>query len=120
MTNVYTETTCCEKCWYAKEEICRCQCGGRNHGILRQDGAVQPIRTRRVKAYRYQLEAVVYCPNDAFIMTQKAVEKELKELNGRDYFVELAPKAAFNWPELTAYVDRANHWHRPMLIWKKI
>jgi len=23
---------CCEACWYAHKEVCRCRCGGVNHG----------------------------------------------------------------------------------------
>lgn len=30
-----TETACTEKCWKAKELVCKCSCVGAKHGILR-------------------------------------------------------------------------------------
>lgn len=34
---LYTEHTCGDACWHAHEDICRCSCGGRNHGCLRKE-----------------------------------------------------------------------------------
>jgi hypothetical protein len=28
-----TTAPCTSKCWHAEEDVCRCSCGGRNHGI---------------------------------------------------------------------------------------
>jgi len=53
---VLTDTTCGESCWNAREDVCRCECGGRNHGIhLRGENAV---RACRINGYRYELVSV--------------------------------------------------------------
>lgn len=31
--------SCNEKCWFAKGNICKCSCGGKNHGIGRKPDA---------------------------------------------------------------------------------
>ena len=69
--------------WHAREDICRCSCGGRNHGILR-NGGEQPERTSRKGRAIYKLIAITnvfdcskivnevvtlagsYCENDGY------------------------------------------------------
>ncbi len=53
---ILTDMTCGEKCWNAKEDICRCECGGKNHGIhLRGESAV---RACKIDGRRYELLSV--------------------------------------------------------------
>ena len=54
---IATSTTCGEMCWHAREEICRCSCGGRNHGCL-SHGGERPERTAKINGERYRLKAV--------------------------------------------------------------
>lgn len=60
MTNFVTDSTCNEACWMAKEPICRCSCGGANHGILLDatSSGAPPVRTKRVKDQWFRLYAV--------------------------------------------------------------
>lgn len=45
--------TCGMACWAAKEDVCRCSCGGRNHGILRNgDESLERTMHRKSKVYR--------------------------------------------------------------------
>lgn len=53
----FSNHTCGEACWSAKEEVCRCECGGKNHGIMLRDG-VTGIRAAKIGGYRYELLAV--------------------------------------------------------------
>lgn len=55
---ILTSTTCGEACWHALEDVCRCSCGGKNHGCLRDGNGVQPVRTRKIAGERYKLRAV--------------------------------------------------------------
>lgn len=55
---ILTDQTCGEACWHARDEICRCSCGGKNHGILRGKDGVQPRRTAKIAGIMYLLEAV--------------------------------------------------------------
>ena len=52
-----TGATCGENCWEAVEDVCRCSCGGANHGVLRGAGT-RPERTAKIDGYRYRLIAV--------------------------------------------------------------
>lgn len=56
----WADITCGEACWHAREEVCRCSCGGKNHGCLRAgaEGAAEPERTCRINGVRYKLAAV--------------------------------------------------------------
>ena len=47
--------------------------------MLRQEGAEQPVRTKSAKGNRYELFAVVYEPNDAYIVTLDEVKRILIE-----------------------------------------
>jgi hypothetical protein len=53
-----TEATCGEACWTAREDICRCSCGGKNHGCMRTAEGVRPTRTAKIDGSRYELKAV--------------------------------------------------------------
>jgi hypothetical protein len=61
MTNIVsilTHTTCGEACWSAHEEICRCSCGGKNHGCLKTSEGVRPVRSAKLDGIMYELIAV--------------------------------------------------------------
>jgi hypothetical protein len=53
-----TEATCGEGCWEAREDVCRCSCGGRNHGCLRSPEGARPKREAKIDGRRYILQAV--------------------------------------------------------------
>lgn len=48
--------TCGEACWEAREDVCRCSCGGKNHGCMRDPSG--PQRSARIDGVRYLLRAV--------------------------------------------------------------
>jgi hypothetical protein len=54
--NIITETTCGEACWHAREEICRCSCAGRNHGIAKTGET--PERMSKKGGFVYYLVAI--------------------------------------------------------------
>ena len=116
-----TNHTCGIACWYARENICRCSCGGVNHGVLLVEGAEQPARQRKVKSQRYELEAVVegwldarnYCRElgviDPTVASWRYTQPEL--------IMQSATKAQVTkWRELESF--DAND--RPYLIWREI
>ena len=57
MTDTMTIATCNIACWMAREEDCRCSCGGVGHGVLLAGGE-QPRRNRLIKGVRYVLAGV--------------------------------------------------------------
>lgn len=56
LVSYFSDITCGENCWSAKEDICHCSCGGKNHGIdLRGENA---LRNCKIGGYRYELVSV--------------------------------------------------------------
>jgi hypothetical protein len=143
---VLTEQTCGEACWHAKEEICRCSCGGKNHGVLRAAEGEQPIRACKIDGIRYELLAVG--PGREMRSQVNTLLRELPPhtvtpvhgCNGVDavykYFWKetdkgspfrmkpATPIQAHHWPELSAYANLDLFDFRvkvcPALIWKRI
>ena len=68
---ILTQATCAEACWHAREDVCRCSCGGANHGCLISPDGTQPERTRRIDGVRYKLQA-----------TDGDIEHAAQQLNG--------------------------------------
>lgn len=56
--SILTAHTCGDACWHAREEICRCSCGGANHGILNRGGAA-PKRTCKIDGQFYELAGIL-------------------------------------------------------------
>src|SRR3972149_9561269 len=102
LTTTETFTTCNEACWRAREDICRCACGGRNRGILLQHGQQQPIRTRRIGKWWYKLEAVVV----GYANVQKHCRDQgvWRPEAGAGLLAQRAPREKFGiWPELGGF-----------------
>lgn len=55
--SILTSQTCGEPCWHAREEICRCSCGGKNHGCLTHGGE-RPERHAKIDGIPYKLAGV--------------------------------------------------------------
>ena len=137
-----TESTCGEACWHAREEICRCSCSGRNHGVLLVDGAEKPARTCKVGKFRFKLIAVELNSKNA-----NNVIKHLYEEIGENFYHNTAMRPSFGepgrfvmkgatasqtdkWPELSSFIGwnvlRAGecmayvHDRQPYLIWERI
>lgn len=58
LTAFLTDATCGEACWEAREDVCRCSCGGKNHGCLRGQDGQRPERTCKMDGVRYRLVSV--------------------------------------------------------------
>ncbi len=120
MTSFLTSQTCAANCWYAREEVCHCSCGGVNHGILRTEGAEQPVRTKRAKHKVYELVGVV----PGYGAARRYVQEELGQYpvtQGWDkvgeYHVQSAPKHSFSWTELKGFEPNRSFQEHPHLIW---
>ena len=79
-----TGSTCGDGCWHAREDICRCSCGGKNHGILTQGGTA-PVRNSKVKGEFFELVGVIpgcsvgECWHDVFERSAAEVTRIIKE-----------------------------------------
>ena len=146
MTMTMTMTTCSDACWYAREDVCRCNCGGKNHGVLRSGKGEQPARTRRVKHARYELIAVFGGGEDSESEARDYIMGRLEDMgverargkawnanisnewSSRENPFRYSPATESNvraWPELSAYRDDdgdARTWwrRRPYCVWKRI
>lgn len=143
-----TETTCGEACWQAHEDICRCSCGGKNHGCMRSADDIQPTRASKIDGYRYELKAVgtnVY--GEAKAINHANGPRSVDRINERltyTYWWDSTDRGAparvkratesqiAKWPELSAarseiesiksqrhcFVDIDRAW--PYLLWVKL
>lgn len=135
---VTTGQTCGDACWHAREDLCRCSCGGRNHGCLRTKDGEQPIRTRKVGGYAYKLAAVPVIDSDTCLaasfrpLHEQVRQIEMASIAKGEFkdsdFYQRTGKAGFpcllktanegevkRWPELAAW--REFHPWRPLLLW---
>ena len=137
----YSNRTCADGCWYAREDVCRCACSGANHGILRGSNAdgEQPTRTRRVGNDRYELVAVIPGGRSARQYVQTLYEnagerapfsESIKPSWGPSPHWAIAGATSAQvarWPELATYQGwerrgecyAASEPYRPYLIWGK-
>jgi hypothetical protein len=131
-----TDATCGEACWQAREDICRCSCGGKNHGCMRSADGQQPERTARIDGYRFKLAGV----GDGVWDTAKNINTAagytfVYASTSRDMpYVPAklrypSDRQIDTWPELTAYrdgrawTDEAGQKHyvdKPYLLWVRI
>lgn len=133
---IFTSQTCGEACWHAREDVCRCSCGGKNHGCLRSADGVQPVRSARIDGVMRELKAVG---------TSGELDGQAREINkaagvkfhyahtARNDYGETVPaklrpatKAQLEkWPELTAYRGMSDYDlycrnQKPYLLWVTI
>src|SRR3990167_4742820 len=120
MKALMTAATCGDMCWQAREDVCRCSCGGANHGCLRTADGVQPARTAKLEGERYTLKAVgdikelhdeAYAMNKAAGITYVYAYSS-RDMGGVPAKLRLATKdQVAKWPELASYRgDPSKHW----------
>jgi hypothetical protein len=133
---ILTDATCSESCWHAKEAVCRCSCGGKNHGCLvnsNGDG-LQPVRSCKIDGFRYELKAVGTnwdVSKQSSQLCREAGPRVVTYPSGRSFTtrwrdndkgaparVKLASREQVaRWPELSTYVGSSR---RPYLLWVKV
>ena len=122
---VVTGSTCADACWYAREDVCRCSCGGANHGVLKDgDGAERPARTKRMRNKRYELVGVAIGYGNAYRTIR---DMGLRETYTREYdnvgdcHVQSVPADKFGkWRELDGFEPNRRFQEHPHFIWKRV
>src|ERR1039458_7093513 len=115
-----SEATCGEPCWEAREDVCRCSCGGKNHGCMRTADGIRPTRNAKIDGYRYELKAVGEVYAEAKAINRGAGYRSVDRISDTltyHYYWEYTDKGAparmktasdsqiANWPELASYRD---------------
>lgn len=133
---MYTEATCGEACWCAREDVCRCSCGGKNHGILRTADGQRPERTAKIDGSRYVLLAVGCdgISEQARTLNRANGPRRVDKITDTltyTYFWEETDKHAparvkpaskdqvARWPELTAWRTENRYFNPVYLLWKR-
>lgn len=125
---ILTGHTCGESCWRADEDICRCSCGGKNHGCLREKNGVRPTRTSRIDGNMYELKAVgdevhdqAVAINEAagvdFLYADTSRERMYRNIPAKTRKASASQVA--KWPELAAWRDR-DQYYAPYLLWVRV
>ena len=133
----FTNATCGEACWHAREDICRCSCGGRNHGCMRTENGIKPNRTAKIDGHMYELQGI---GEGTFELAQTINRNEgiefLYACTSRDYCyrsikakIRTATDAQMHkWKELEAYRGKiwteengkVHYIDKPFLLWIKV
>jgi len=132
MIGTTTGTTCGAACWYAREDVCRCSCGGANHGVL-LTGGEQPRRNCLIQGNRYILGMVgsyLDCERAmrAFGYSDAAKPFRKHYSGGYSYFLDGEPGApawrktasdsqVTKWPELNGRGRKAPWDSNASLLW---
>ena len=124
--------TCNLACWEAREDVCRCMCHGRNHGIMRRGGN-QPGRYCQRKGKQYQLAAILPSWYDArmtasdIVRAAPKISRRYHDHNGKAAVYEYDDDAAafeqhatghmLRWPEVRGFLDAGNR--EAYLVWQR-
>ena len=118
---ILTQSTCGEACWEAREDLCRCSCGGRNHGILR-NGGTRPSRTRKMGKFWYEIHSLtnyVAGKRECLALRQAAHDADkftglvyYDSTLGDSYHLMAISKSQRLWPEVYPEAQ--------YIIWKRI
>lgn len=120
----WSEITCGEACWSAKEEICKCSCGGKNHGIWLKGGKPE-YRTAKHNGMTYKLIAA---GSLADLKKTQVIELDkygiyrcydychdgnYSHQTYRDYYRCRGDKDTLHFPVICklATLDQCNKWH---------
>lgn len=114
---ILTESSCGLACWHAQEDVCRCSCGGKNHGIMAHGGK-QPERQCKIAGKWHKLAAVG---------AEGDIRRQAFEYNwfgnyaaGKLRRFSAIDKGAIDsqlrWSECAAWIQ-ANGGKRPSLLW---
>lgn len=84
MLAILTGHTCGEACWHAKEEVCKCSCGGANHGILNKGGSM-PERVSKKYGQIYNLVGIAQSYSKASDMVENYLFEHFTGLDNCAY-----------------------------------
>lgn len=143
MIGIFSLTACGPQCWEARDDVCRCSCGGANHGIHRHKSpSLTGLKRQLVYGgFIFELSQVaapidrgsgIYGPE---ILDQKAQELNRKAgINyafahtSRNHFGEF-PVAILRtptdsqiekWPELAEWRGKVNAMYgKPTILWTR-
>lgn len=98
--SVLTSQTCGEPCWHAVEDVCRCSCGGKNHGCLKSADGVRPVRMSKIDGERYKL---------AGVGLRSDLIESAQNINGRQWKALDEPETVIG-SEGRNYADGSRRW----------
>ncbi len=124
---ILTSATCGEGCWYAREAVCRCSCGGKNHGCLLDGMTERPARTSKIGGLLYELTEIGAYP-ELYHKAADALKDSLRTViggsikvywtatdKGSPLLLKAATKAQLaGWKELSGCAPRT------YLLWKRV
>lgn len=129
---ILTEATCGSACWEAREDVCRCSCGGKNHGCLKTADGVRPERMAKIDGFRYVLKAIGDNRTEPSVYQQaRAINQAHPRIKSNSYTVNWYPtdkgaparvktatkQQVHTWPELASYRPKPGEWkRRPELL----
>lgn len=127
LISILTGHTCGEACWHAREEVCRCSCGGKNHGIL-NNGLPRPVRTSKKDGNFYVLAGVAPSYTEGEKMLREILYASFpgidwcaygsfRDMSTMPVLNRKASDSSLKWPEVQA-VESTERGGAKYLIWR--
>lgn len=114
--------TCGDHCWSARDEECKCSCGGANHGIFRKEGT-RPTRTRKMDGAIFELCEIgdfskLYASANAANSEDKIFNRTGWKWGGKRprFEVRGASESQRKWPEIQPFLGERDLG----ILWKRI
>jgi hypothetical protein len=116
--------TCGDHCWFAREDECKCSCGGKNHGICRAEGSKRPDRTRKLDGAMFVMAEIGNYDALRHMANAENRKDGIFNANGWKfggsprprYEVRGASPSQRKWPELAAFLETSDL----CILWKRI
>ena len=128
------DATCGLKCWLAEEDICKCYCGGQNHGLMLK--GIMPKRMAKIDGVMYELVDIASYFNMYKLIEQAdVINKQIIRVKTPDYTyyyhytdknapmrIKKASKSQEQWTEIKTLIDNADCVGNRYIycLWKKI
>lgn len=143
ITGLFSMTACGPACWEARDDVCKCSCGGRNHGVHRHrvPGTAGLKRQKIYSGFIFEFDRVSppedrgsgqYGPDVVALdrycqeLNTKAGVRHLYAHTTRNHYGEFpiaimrqATDAEINkWPELAEWRGKVNGiYGKPYVVW---
>ena len=110
--------TCGLACWTAQDDVCHCSCGGINHGCMRGEGGVQPVRSRKFQGEFFELSFVCH----GFKELMKLREEHPELFTGSYLRTQPSKAEVMKWPELASFRNQSvveRMMNPPICMWTR-
>jgi len=126
LISIFSEQTCGANCWLAQEDVCKCSCNGKNHGIALNGG--NPEKIIKIDGFRYKLFKIGSY-NDLYHEAWNLLKDSKKTLSyNKSFWYKYSHSDKGSPIRLKALTDNQKEWAEaqnlnlkfPYALWQKL